>query len=358
MGSSNNNNYQNDVLTTPLPLPTPPAPPTPPPSAPYLIAYVLKTTSEFYDFHVSNLTSLTPENVGYTWQNRLLGWSQDSKSLITFDPNTGKFNSTQLDIATWLCSTCRILKIRDDVDVLKSSDIVYCCSDCISGSYHCSVNGFHFQVSDDPCEIQVEKSSDLYMVTWQYSTCTLQTTTFNGTDGSVKIGETSSCPNTTTPTALLNPIRNLVTSSKVLTRAFGETWQMDTVISERGDLVLFDRFQNLTNVIYFGMYSNGTTMEKDPMIISTRIDESIEHRLIAIIYPTRFYITRQNLQSGCVTTLSGPGYVEYRFDGSFGGGAWIGDDLMLWYSDRGGANIATFQFDFPSDLSCSPQKPY
>lgn len=90
--------------------------------------------------------------------------------------------------------------------------------------------------------------------------------------------------------------------------------------------------------------------------ISTRIDDSVSHHMVAVIYPTRIYVTRQHLVSGCVTVLSTPGYVEYRLSGKFGGGAWTGDDLMIWYQDMGGAYVATFQFKFPSDYNCDPQK--
>ncbi|EGT38733.1 hypothetical protein CAEBREN_22412 [Caenorhabditis brenneri] len=359
---TSNHNYQPDVITTPVPPSTVPPPPTEAPLAPYLSAFVLKTTSEYYDFKVGNLTSLTPENIGYTWNSRLFGWAQDSKSLIIFDSTSGKFNTLVLDIETWNCSTCKILKIQDNVAVLTSSNVIYCCSDCEYGAYHCSVNGFHFEVKDEPCEVQVQDPSDLYLVTWQHSTCTLQTTMYNGTDKSLKIGGTIGCPNTTTPTHIKILLEYLVTTTQILTNDGDsyDSWTLDTVLSEKGNLVLYDKNQVLKNVIYYGMETNGTKngTVKNPMIISTRIDDDIEHHLVAVIYPKKLYVTRQNLHSKCVTTLSGPGYVEYRFDGEFGGGAWIGNDLMLWYRDRGGANIATFQFGFPGDDTCGQQKPY
>ncbi|UMM20644.1 hypothetical protein L5515_015841 [Caenorhabditis briggsae] len=360
--NSGTSNHNYDVLTSPVPPPTPPKPPTVAPESPYLSAFVFKTTSEFYDFQVKNLTSFTPENLGYKWQNRIFGWSQISKNLVVFNPNTTKSQIFILDfLDTWDCSTCQILKIRDNVANLGINEVIYCCSDCVGGVYHCSVRGFQFEIQDPPCEIQVLNNDDLYMMTWQASTCTLQTTMLNGTDGFMQIGETSKCPNTTTPTKLLNPIQNLVTSSEFLTGSLenGPSWVLDTVVSRKGDLVLFDIYQNLTNVVYYGMSVNGTNgTDTGARVISTRIDDDIEHQLIAVIYPTHFYVTRKNLQSGCVTILTDPGYTEYRFGGVFGGGAWIGDDLMLWFLERGGVNYATFQFKFPDDYSCPHQKPF
>ncbi|ULU08750.1 hypothetical protein L3Y34_019753 [Caenorhabditis briggsae] len=310
--NSGTSNHNYDVLTSPVPPPTPPKPPTVAPESPYLSAFVFKTTSEFYDFQVKNLTSFTPENL-------------------------------------------------DNVANLGINDVIYCCSDCVGGVHHCSVRGFQFEIQDPPCEIQILNNDDLYMMTWQASTCTLQTTMLNGTDGFMQIGETSKCPNTTTPTKLLNPIQNLVTSSEFLTGSLenGPSWVLDTVVSRKGDLVLFDIYQNLTNVVYYGMSVNGTNgTDTGARVISTRIDDDIEHQLIAVIYPTHFYVTRKNLQSGCVTILTDPGYTEYRFGGVFGGGAWIGDDLMLWFLERGGVNYATFQFKFPDDYSCPHHKPF
>ncbi|EFO99130.1 hypothetical protein CRE_17848 [Caenorhabditis remanei] len=344
---NNNNNYPNDVLTTPPTPPTPPPPITLSPGSPYLFAFVLKTTSEYYDFNVTNLTSFTPENLGFTWQNRILGWAQESQSLIIFEPSTQKINKLNLKLETWQCDTCNILKIREGVANLQPSDVIYCCFQCKGGGgAYCSVYGYQFRVSDPPCEIQVSETNNLYLVTWQANTCTLQTTTLNGTDGTVNIGATQRCPNTITSSGLLNPIRNLVTTSEV--RNLDAMWKLDSVISQKGDLLLFNRSETLENVIYYGMDINGTTNSTStgamgtPMIISSRIDDDIEHLLIAIIYPTQLYITRRNLKSNCVTILSEPEYVQYRFDGQFGGGAWIGDDLMLWYRYMSGAVVATF----------------
>ncbi|CCD64339.1 WSC domain-containing protein [Caenorhabditis elegans] len=357
----NNKNYTNDVITPPPPT-TPMRIVTVPPESPYLQAFVLKMTLSFYDFNMTNLLSFTPENQGYTWQNRIFGFSNSStENLVVFTPKTEKFSKFSLKNSKNLtenCATCQILQLDSNLVNYDVTNLIFCCSGCqgVGGAYYCNNHGYELSLEDEPVEIQVLGDRVLYLMTWQNTTCTLQTTIFNGTDGNVQLGETQSCPNTVAPNWLKNPILNLMTSSEFLTEDYGSgpSWRLDTVVSTHGNLVLYDRYGNLTNVIYYGMNVNAT---QEPFkVISTRIDDSVSHHMVAVIYPTRIYVTRQHLVSGCVTVLSTPGYVEYRLSGKFGGGAWTGDDLMIWYQDMGGAYVATFQFKFPSDYNCDPQK--
>ncbi|CAI2347187.1 unnamed protein product [Caenorhabditis sp. 36 PRJEB53466] len=335
----NNNNYHNDIMTTVSTSTLTPSTGSP---SPYLIGYVTKTTSEYHDFSV-NLTSLVPDVQGFEFQNRLIGWSAESKSMITVEPTTGKFATFYLSLNFTSCSYCQILSYPEDVSPLLVDNAIYCCWNCTdledADSHRCGVKGHQFEILNRPVEKRISQDrSSLYLSTVT-DPCTLQTMLLNGTNGFAKIGRTNLCPNSSLG------VEKVVTTSPYFDKDYG--FLLDTVFNTRGDMLLFDRYLNLTDTVYYSLNTSSKDLE-----ISTRFEDG--HHLIALIYPTRIYVTRQNIVSSCVTTLS-MGFLDFRFDGEFGGGSWMGDQLMVWFREREGANIVTFDFQFPDDIQCSRQ---
>uniref|UniRef100_A0A8R1E788 Uncharacterized protein n=1 Tax=Caenorhabditis japonica TaxID=281687 RepID=A0A8R1E788_CAEJA len=338
---NNNNNYHNDVMTTPTTLPATTSSPSPPP---FSTAYVIKTTSQYYNTSC-NLTSVNPDFNSFTFQNRLILWSDESQSMILLDLNVNvnlNLNSTyQLPIAsnTSTCDTCEILSFTENLTSLTVNDVIYCCWNCSDGAHRCSVKGFKFEVQNYAVEKRVsEDRSSLYLVTLNESPCSIQTIILNGTSGLTKIGRNVDCP------GIGIDIQKLFTTSPQF--ELESSYILDAIISEAGDFSLYDQYSNLTNTVYHSL-----NVTSQPFYASTLFSD--RHNLIALIYPTRIYVTRQNIDTKCVTTLGNEQYVEFRYEGEFGGGGWIGaDQLMVWLRQRQGVNIATFEFKFPGDLVC------
>lgn len=333
----NNNNYHNDVLTTPT---TTSEGPTSSAPSPYLSAYVTKTASEYYDFQV-NLTSLTPDINGFEFQNRLLGWSQESESMIIFEPSSGNFSTFHLPINASFCEKCEILSYSEDVSVIQPDDVIFCCWNCQGGRSHkCSVKGHLLEILNHPVEKRISRDRTSLYLSTVTDPCTLQTIMVNGTTGFTKIGKSMICPNST------YGIQHMITTSRGFDTDY--PYILESVINDKGDFILYDKNQNPMDTVFYSLNTTNTTT----FTISTRFDYSDQY--IALIFPTRIYVILQNVDSNCVTILHN-GYVDYKYDGEFGGGGWVGNRLMIWFRERAGANISTFDFQFPYDFACSKQ---
>ncbi|CAI5442062.1 unnamed protein product [Caenorhabditis angaria] len=319
---NNNNNYHSNVLTTTTTQTTT----TSTVALPYLVGYLTKTTSEFKSFG-ANLTSLSVDNSGYNYNHRLLGYSQDQFLLYNLD------YVTKYDMMIGF-SDCQILSYSENATVMNIENMIYCCRRI--GETTCWVYGYSIDIPDEIIEIRIsEDRNSLYVVTKSEIDCVLQNILINGINKSTKIGMMKACPETD------QGIFKISTTSYEIS---GNSDFSYNIISDSGHLLIY---RNMTDFYDIPFNLNATVSP----IISTTIIKN--HKLIALIYPpSRMYVTRQNLISGCVSTLSNQ-YVDFKYDGEFKSGDWIGEDFMIWFEERQGANIATFQFQWPDDLQCS-----
>ncbi|CAB3404945.1 unnamed protein product [Caenorhabditis bovis] len=324
-----NHAYPNNLLTTSTTMTST----TSSRSSQFLVGYVVRTSSQFHSFGV-NLTTFAPDVAGLVYTSRIIGYSVRDSRMIVFNETSNTFAAYNLSMADASCATCQILSYDPRIIPPTVDSVIACCWDCrdmaSSESQKCSVKGHYFEIINKSVEMRVDDDrSTLHVTTMSNSTtpCTIQTIVLNGTSMVTQIGDTIQCPSID-----IEALSTIV------------EYKVMNVLDAGGNLRLYDSTFNETIAIDY--HANTTA----PMVFRSQATrESIE--LIAMIYDGVFYATRRNRVSSCVSTLI-DGSSAFLFDGAFRGGDWIGDRLMVWYAERDGVNLASFEFEWPDDTKC------
>ncbi|CAD6198720.1 unnamed protein product [Caenorhabditis auriculariae] len=296
------NNYHNNVLSTSTPSPRSP---TSAPPSPFLQCFVTQTRSSFHNLSM-NLTSLNPEVRDYEFEGTLIGFSMENKTVAIYSNNTFQLEEN-LKVDTMGCQVCQLL-----------STTINCCSSCPNlenTTTLCSINGTFFQTSNQVVELEVtENGRSLFLTTFSgREPCTLQSYLVNSTTSLVMAGPTRICPNVT-------DIRLITATTLYIEGNVEGLDQRMVILDGQGQQHIYDNQLNETLVHYNLLNQTALTMR------STLLGE---HLLVAIITNSSFYVTRQNIYSGCVTTLAGQ-QQKFSYDGDLRGGDWIQDQLYLW----------------------------